>query len=121
MNTPNNPTGKVFTRKELELIRDLCVEFDVVAITDEIYQHIIYDGTEHVSLATARRHARAHHHHQRHVENLQRDRMARGLGDCASGADVGDTQGPRLSDRGCGRASAGRRRSGTDASRELLR
>ena len=52
VNTPNNPTGKVFTRKELELIRDLCVEFDVVAITDEIYQHIIYDGTEHVSLAT---------------------------------------------------------------------
>ncbi len=36
----------------MELIRDLCVEFDVVAITDEIYQHIIYDGTEHVSLAT---------------------------------------------------------------------
>ena len=52
VNTPNNPTGKVFKRKELELIRDLCVEFDVVAITDEIYQHIIYDGTEHVSLAT---------------------------------------------------------------------
>lgn len=52
VNTPNNPTGKVFTRAELELIRDLCVEFDVVAITDEIYQHIIYDGTEHVSLAT---------------------------------------------------------------------
>ena len=52
VNTPNNPTGKVFTRKELELIRDLCVEFDVIAITDEIYQHIIYDGTEHVSLAT---------------------------------------------------------------------
>jgi aspartate/methionine/tyrosine aminotransferase len=52
VNTPNNPTGKVFTRAELELIRDLCVEFDVVAITDEIYQHIIYDGNEHVSLAT---------------------------------------------------------------------
>ena len=52
VNTPNNPTGKVFTRAELELIRDLCVEFDVVAITDEIYQHIIYDGTEHVSLAS---------------------------------------------------------------------
>jgi len=52
VNTPNNPTGKVFTRAELQLIRDLCVEFDVVAITDEIYQHIIYDGAEHVSLAT---------------------------------------------------------------------
>jgi aspartate/methionine/tyrosine aminotransferase len=51
LNTPNNPTGKVFTRAELELIRDLCVEFDVLAITDEIYEHIIYDDTEHISMA----------------------------------------------------------------------
>jgi len=51
VNTPNNPTGKVFTRAELELIRDLCVEFDVLAITDEIYEHILYDGTEHISMA----------------------------------------------------------------------
>ena len=52
LNTPNNPTGKVFTRAELELIRDLCVEFDVLAITDEIYEHILYDGTHHISLAS---------------------------------------------------------------------
>ena len=52
LNTPNNPTGKVFTRPELELIRDLCVEFDVLAITDEIYEHIIYEGTEHISMAS---------------------------------------------------------------------
>lgn len=52
LNTPNNPTGKVFTREELELIRSLCLEFNVLAITDEIYEHIIYDGVEHVSLAT---------------------------------------------------------------------
>jgi aminotransferase len=51
LNTPNNPTGKVFTREELELIRDLCVEFNVLAITDEIYEHIIYDGTRHISIA----------------------------------------------------------------------
>lgn len=51
LNTPHNPTGKVFTRGELELIRDLCVEFDVVAITDEIYEHILYDGAEHISIA----------------------------------------------------------------------
>jgi aspartate/methionine/tyrosine aminotransferase len=51
LNTPNNPTGKVFTLAELELIRDFCVEFDVVAITDEIYEHIIYDDTEHISIA----------------------------------------------------------------------
>jgi aspartate/methionine/tyrosine aminotransferase len=52
LNTPNNPTGKVFTRPELELIRDLCVEFNVLAITDEIYEHIIYDGTRHISIAS---------------------------------------------------------------------
>ncbi len=52
LNTPNNPTGKVFTRAELELIRDLCVEFNVLAITDEIYEHILYDGTQHISMAS---------------------------------------------------------------------
>ena len=52
LNTPNNPTGKVFRRGELELIRNLCVEFDVLAITDEIYEHILYDGTEHISVAS---------------------------------------------------------------------
>jgi aminotransferase len=52
VNTPNNPTGKVFTRAELELIRDLCVQFDALAITDEIYEHILYDGTKHISMAS---------------------------------------------------------------------
>lgn len=52
INTPNNPTGKVFSRAELKIIADLCIEHDVYAITDEIYEHILYDGLEHVSLAT---------------------------------------------------------------------
>jgi len=52
LNTPNNPTGKVFKREELEIIRDLCVKFNVLAITDEIYEHIIYDGAQHVSIAS---------------------------------------------------------------------
>jgi len=52
VNTPNNPTGKVFTRAELELIRDLCAEFDVLAITDEIYEHILYDAAKHVAMAS---------------------------------------------------------------------
>ena len=51
LNTPNNPTGKVFSLRELELIRDLCVEYNVLAITDEIYEHILYDGSEHISIA----------------------------------------------------------------------
>ena len=52
LNTPNNPTGKVFSRAELELIRDLCLKYDVLAITDEIYEHILYDGTQHISVAS---------------------------------------------------------------------
>src|SRR6266404_737441 len=51
LNTPNNPTGKVFTRGELEFIRDLCVRWNSYCITDEIYEHILYDGTEHISMA----------------------------------------------------------------------
>ena len=51
LNTPNNPTGKVFTRAELEIIRDLCLRWDALAITDEIYEHILYDGAEHISMA----------------------------------------------------------------------
>src|SRR5487761_1349972 len=52
VNTPNNPTGKVFTRAELETIAQLCVRYDTLAITDEIYEHIIYGGARHISLAT---------------------------------------------------------------------
>lgn len=52
VNTPHNPTGKVFTRDELERIADLCRRHNVLAVTDEIYEHILYDGREHVSLAS---------------------------------------------------------------------
>ncbi len=52
LNTPNNPTGKVFAREELETIATLCRKWDVVAISDEIYEHIIYDGWRHVPIAT---------------------------------------------------------------------
>ena len=44
VNSPNNPTGKVFTREELSVIAELCVHHDAIAITDEIYEHITYDG-----------------------------------------------------------------------------
>jgi aminotransferase len=51
VNTPHNPTGKVFRRDELELIADLCREHDLIALTDDIYEHIVYEG-EHIPLAT---------------------------------------------------------------------
>src|SRR5437867_7612892 len=49
INTPNNPTGKVFSREELQTIAKLCQKWDVLAVTDEIYEHIIYDGAKHIS------------------------------------------------------------------------
>jgi len=52
LNTPNNPTGKVFSKKELSFIADLCVDHNVIAITDEIYEHILYDGRKHVSIGS---------------------------------------------------------------------
>lgn len=52
INTPHNPTGKVFTCEELTLIASLCQEWDVLAFTDEIYEHILYDGTTHIAMAT---------------------------------------------------------------------
>jgi aminotransferase len=52
INTPNNPTGRVLSKAELRLVADLCEDYDVLAITDEIYERITYDGRPHVSLAS---------------------------------------------------------------------
>ena len=52
LNTPNNPTGKVFSKAELSFIADLCIDHNMVAITDEIYEHILYDGKKHVSIGS---------------------------------------------------------------------
>jgi aspartate/methionine/tyrosine aminotransferase len=52
LNSPNNPTGKVFDLDELTFIASLCQEFDALAITDEIYEHIVYDGAAHVPMMT---------------------------------------------------------------------
>ncbi|TVR55592.1 MAG: aminotransferase class I/II-fold pyridoxal phosphate-dependent enzyme [Gemmatimonadales bacterium] len=51
LNTPNNPTGRVFTREELQAVADLAIERDFLVITDEIYEHILYEG-EHIPVAT---------------------------------------------------------------------
>ncbi|GAA1980612.1 pyridoxal phosphate-dependent aminotransferase [Amycolatopsis minnesotensis] len=52
VNSPHNPTGTVFTRAELEALAALCVEHDLIAITDEVYEHLVFDGGEHIPLAT---------------------------------------------------------------------
>lgn len=52
INTPNNPTGKVYSRDELEAIASLCQRWNVIAITDEIYEYILYGGADHIPMAT---------------------------------------------------------------------
>jgi N-succinyldiaminopimelate aminotransferase len=51
LNSPHNPTGKVFSRAELEAVAALCVEHDLLAVTDEVYEHLVFEG-EHIPLAT---------------------------------------------------------------------
>ena len=120
VNTPNNPTGKVFSREELEFIRDLCVRWNAFAVTDEIYEHIIYDGTKHISMASL---------------DGMRDRTItiNGMSKTYSvtGWRVGwaiappeasdaDSQGARLPDGRRGRAAAAGRRDRAGIAAELL-
>src|SRR4029077_5391707 len=130
INTPNNPTGKVFTREELETIAALCRKWDAIAISDEIYEHIIYDGREHVPIAT--------------IEGMaDRTVTLNGLSKTfsvtgwrvrwavspavAARRDIfppvparRDPQGPRLPHRRRAGAAAGSRRGGARAARGLL-
>ncbi|XP_030061990.1 kynurenine--oxoglutarate transaminase 3 isoform X8 [Microcaecilia unicolor] len=52
LNTPNNPVGKIYTRKELEMIADLCIKHDVLCISDEVYEWLVYTGNKHIKIAT---------------------------------------------------------------------
>ena len=52
INTPNNPTGRVYTRAELALIAQLCIENDVIVISDEVYEHLIFEGHQHIAIAS---------------------------------------------------------------------
>jgi len=52
LNTPQNPSGRVFTRQELELIAGLCIEHDVTVIADEVYEHLVFDHAQHIPIAT---------------------------------------------------------------------
>ncbi|XVX19177.1 aminotransferase class I/II-fold pyridoxal phosphate-dependent enzyme [Actinomycetota bacterium] len=52
LNTPHNPTGRVLSREEMELIASLAKEFDALVVTDEVYEHLVFDGLEHIPMAT---------------------------------------------------------------------
>ncbi len=52
LNTPHNPSGRVFTRQELTLIAELCIEHDVIVIADEVYEHLLFGNAQHIPIAT---------------------------------------------------------------------
>jgi kynurenine aminotransferase len=52
LNTPHNPVGKVFTREELQAIAEVCIEHNVIVLSDEVYDCMLYDGREHVRIAS---------------------------------------------------------------------
>ena len=53
LNTPHNPSGRVFTQQELTLIADLCIEHDVIVISDEVYEHLLFGNAQHIPIATS--------------------------------------------------------------------
>ena len=80
INTPNNPTGKVFSREELDVVAELCQRWDAVVFTDEIYEHITYDGFRHVPPGAVRRARGSDRHDQRALEDVRGHRLAGRLG-----------------------------------------
>ena len=84
INSPANPTGGVLTRADLEAIAELAIRHDLVVLADEIYGRILYDGAEHVSIASLPGHGRADDRPRRLHQDLRDDRLAAGLRDRAA-------------------------------------
>ena len=112
INSPNNPTGKVFTREELQLIADLCQRWDVLAISDEIYERIVYARPPHVPMASLPGMAERTITTSGLSKTYSVTGLAHRLGDLAAGADRRHPQDARLPDRGRADAVSRRRRGG---------
>ncbi len=76
LNTPANPSGKIFSLPEIEAVAAVCREHDLFLFTDEIYEYFVYDGHRHICPATLARHARAHHCHVGILQDLLGHRLA---------------------------------------------
>ena len=121
VNSPQNPSGKVFSEQELSRIAALCIEHDLIAFTDEIYEFITYDGARHIPIATLPGDGRPHRHHQRPLQVVLGDWLEGGLDGRQRGAERRHSEGPRLPHRRRRRSLArgGGRRPPTPG--ELLR
>lgn len=120
VNSPNNPTGKVFNRDELTAIAELCRQWNVLVITDEIYEHIIYDGIRHLPMAAIDGMA----DRTITINSLSKTYSVTGWrvgwGDSAASDCGGDSKGARLSDGWRSGALASGWRRGSVAPRDLL-
>ena len=119
VNSPHNPTGKVFRRDELELIANLCLEHDLLAFTDDIYEHIVFEG-EHIPLATLPGMA----DRTVAINSMSKTYSVtgwRGLGDRLARAERRRATRPRLPDRRRRRATAGGGDARDDLPGRLLR
>ena len=79
LNTPNNPTGAVLGREQLAALAEVAIERDLWVLSDEAYEHLLFDGAKHVSIASLPRHGRAHGVGLHVLQELRDDRLARGL------------------------------------------
>jgi aminotransferase len=113
---PSNPSGKVFTREELLVVANLAHEFDAFVLTDEVYEHIVYEPYYHTYFS----HVRAHAILQFAFKDLLHDRVAPGIRNRFTYRDQRSAKGARLFDRGGGGSPAGGGCYGVRTSRQLL-
>ena len=91
LNSPGNPTGAVYTKEELDAIGKVAAEEEILILSDEIYEKLVYDDSKHFSIAGARAGIlRSHHHGQRFQQIVRHDRMASRLSRCARSDRQGD-------------------------------
>ncbi len=109
LNSPNNPTGRVFTRAELQIIAELCQEFDALTITDEIYEHILVRLRVSRTDSDIAGNAGTQRFSEQHEQDLLGNRMAGGVGAGRAGFDRVDSKSTRFLDRGRRRTRCSRR------------
>ena len=80
LNTPHNPTGKVFDADELTVIADVAIEHDLVVVTDEVYEHLVFQGAVHIPMATLPGMARSHAHDLVGGQDVQHHGVEGGVG-----------------------------------------
>jgi N-succinyldiaminopimelate aminotransferase len=107
-NNPLNPAAVVYPREDLELLARFCQEFDSIAICDEVWEHVVFDGREHIPADHDPGHARPHHQGRQRGQDLFADRMEDRVCLCGAAAAAGSGKGAPVSHLHHGAQFAGR-------------